>query len=34
VPTIDDIEVAEFESSEELRAWVKKNAPAFARKPV
>ncbi len=31
VPTIDSIEVAEFESGEELREWVKKNASAFAR---
>ena len=31
MPTIDSIEIAEFESGEELREWVKKNAPAFAR---
>jgi hypothetical protein len=31
-PTIDRIEVAEFESGEELREWVKKAAPAFMRK--
>lgn len=30
-PTIDWIEIAEFESSDELRAWVKGNVPAFAR---
>jgi hypothetical protein len=30
-PTIDRIEVAEFESQEELRAWLKKAAPAFLR---
>ncbi|HLN31824.1 MAG TPA: hypothetical protein VK395_29105 [Gemmataceae bacterium] len=28
-PTIDRIEVAEFESQEELQEWVKKSAPAF-----
>ena len=32
-PTIDKIEVAEFESHEELREWLKKKAPAFVRKP-
>jgi hypothetical protein len=32
-PTIDRIEVAEFESQEELREWLKKNAPAFLRGP-
>jgi hypothetical protein len=31
-PTIDRIEVAEFESQEELRDWLKKTAPAFVRK--
>jgi hypothetical protein len=31
-PTIDCIEVAEFESQEELREWLKKNAPAFLGK--
>ncbi len=31
-PTIDRIEVAEFESQEELREWLKKVAPAFVRK--
>jgi hypothetical protein len=30
-PTIDRIEVAEFESQEELREWLKKHAPAFIR---
>jgi hypothetical protein len=30
-PTIDSIEVAEFESQEELREWLKKQAPAFLR---
>jgi hypothetical protein len=30
-PTIDRIEVAEFESHAELRDWLKKNAPAFVR---
>ena len=30
-PTIDRIEPAEFDSSEELREWVKKNVPAFVR---
>ena len=32
-PTIDRIEVAEFESHEEVQAWLKKAAPAFVRKP-
>jgi hypothetical protein len=31
-PTIDRIEVADFESNEETQEWVKKNAPAFVRK--
>jgi hypothetical protein len=31
-PTIDRIDIAEFESQEELREWLKKNAPAFLRK--
>jgi hypothetical protein len=31
-PTIDRIEVAEFESQEEQREWLKKTAPAFARR--
>jgi hypothetical protein len=31
-PTIDRIEIAEFDSQEELREWLKKNAPAFQRK--
>jgi hypothetical protein len=30
-PTIDTIALAEFESGEEVRAWVKTNALAFAR---
>jgi hypothetical protein len=30
-PTIDRIEVAEFESQEELREWLAKTAPVFAR---
>lgn len=29
-PTIDSIEVAEFESHQELKEWVGKEAPAFA----
>ncbi len=31
-PTVDRIEVAEFESNEELREWIKKAVPAFPRK--
>ena len=31
-PTIDTIEIAEFESQEELRGWLQKAAPAFVRK--
>ena len=31
-PTIDRIEVAEFESNLELEEWLKKNAAAFVRK--
>jgi hypothetical protein len=31
-PTIDRIEVGEFESQEEVREWLKKVAPAFVRK--
>jgi hypothetical protein len=30
-PTIDHIEVGEFESCEEAQEWLKKNAPAFVR---
>jgi len=30
-PTIDGIEVAEFDTAEELREWVKKHAPVFVR---
>jgi hypothetical protein len=32
-PTIDRIEVTEFEPQEELRAWLKKAAPALLRSP-
>ncbi len=32
-PTIDRIEVGEFEVQEELQEWLKKAAPAFLRKP-
>ena len=28
-PTIDSIEVAEFESQADLKEWLSKNAPAF-----
>jgi hypothetical protein len=28
-PTIDSIEVAEFESNADLKDWIKRNAPAF-----
>jgi len=31
-PTIDSILVAEFESHAELKEWLSKNAPAFAKK--
>jgi hypothetical protein len=30
-PTIDSIEMAEFESHSDLKAWLGKNAPAFVR---
>jgi hypothetical protein len=30
-PTIDAIEVAEFETVEEQRAWLTKTAPCFLR---
>lgn len=30
-PTVDAIEIAEFESHADLRAWLAKTAPAFAR---
>ena len=30
-PTIDSIELAEFESQEDLREWLKKKAPGFVR---
>jgi len=33
-PTIDRIEVAEFESQEELQEWLKRAAPGFLRKSV
>ena len=32
-PTIDSIEVAEFDSHEAIKAWVTKNAPAFLFAP-
>lgn len=31
-PTIDRIEIVEFESHEEATAWIEKHAPAFMRK--
>jgi hypothetical protein len=31
-PTIDDIDIAEFETVEEQREWLKARAPAFVRK--
>jgi hypothetical protein len=31
-PTIDKIEIGEFESAEEQRVWLQKMAPAFVRK--
>jgi hypothetical protein len=30
-PTIDSIQVAEFESQADLKEWLAKNAPAFVR---
>ena len=30
-PTVDRIDIAEFDSNEELREWLKKAAPAFCR---
>ena len=30
-PTIDSIEMAEFENHSDLKAWLGKNAPAFVR---
>jgi hypothetical protein len=30
-PTIDSIEVAEFESHDALKDWLKRKAPAFLR---
>jgi hypothetical protein len=32
-PTIDGIDIAEFETADEQRAWLAKVAPAFVRKP-
>jgi hypothetical protein len=32
-PTIDRIDVAEFEAQDELREWLKKKAPMFVRNP-
>ena len=32
-PTIDSIEIAEFESHADLKEWVKKKAPAFLQLP-
>ena len=31
-PTIDRIDIAEFETHEEMQEWLKKHAPAFVRK--
>jgi len=33
-PTIDSIEMAEFESHQALKEWLSKKAPAFIREPV
>jgi len=33
-PTIDCIEIGEFESQDEVREWVKTHAPGFIRRPV
>jgi hypothetical protein len=33
-PTIDSIEVAEFESQADLKAWLSKKAPAFIHEPA
>jgi len=33
-PTIDSIEMAEFESHDALKEWVSKKAPAFIREPT
>ena len=30
-PTIDSIELAEFESNEQLKEWLKQKAPGFVR---
>jgi predicted phosphoadenosine phosphosulfate sulfurtransferase len=30
-PTVDSIEVAEFESHDKLKEWLSKHAPTFAR---
>jgi hypothetical protein len=32
-PTIDGIDIAEFESVQEMREWLKEKAPAFLRQP-
>ena len=32
-PTIDSIQVQEFETQQEQNEWLKKTAPAFLRKP-
>ncbi|HLN31831.1 MAG TPA: hypothetical protein VK395_29140 [Gemmataceae bacterium] len=33
-PTIDRIELAEFDSQEEMREWIKKNEPRFLRPAI
>ena len=33
-PTIDKLQVAEFESHAALKEWIGKHAPAFAQGPV
>ncbi len=33
-PTVDRIDIAEFETVEQEREWLKKNAPAFIRKTM
>jgi hypothetical protein len=33
-PTIDSIEIGEFESNQALREWLKQKAPAFVREPA
>jgi hypothetical protein len=32
-PTIDGIEIVEFESGEDVQTWLRKHAPAFLREP-